>query len=59
MRVVFALVLGLAACNTEPSFEERYGRSANEIEARAQNIDEAVKEPPEQPAGGKHRRQAD
>jgi hypothetical protein len=58
MRIVaLALVLGIAACGPEPSFDERYGRSANKIEARAQNLDEAVKASPDKlPDGNDHRR---
>jgi hypothetical protein len=33
------LVLALCACEREPSFDQRYSQSANEIEERARELD--------------------
>lgn len=43
MRVAMsALALALCACNGEPSFDERYSKSQNEIEGRAHELDDSV-----------------
>ncbi len=43
MRVAMsALALALCGCRGEPSFDERYSKSQNEIEGRAQDLDDSV-----------------
>lgn len=39
MRGVALLLLLLGACSREPSFDQRYSDTANEIEQRALNLD--------------------
>ena len=40
--VVVALVLAVAGCKREPSFDDRYNATANEIELRAARIDDQL-----------------
>lgn len=43
MRVAMsALTLALCGCRGEPSFDERYSRSQNEIEGRAHDLDNSL-----------------
>ena len=44
MRAILPLLLLLGACGKEPSFDERYGDTANAIEERAANLDAALNE---------------
>ena len=41
-RLALLLPLVLAACNKEPSFDERYEQAANEVQARAKAMDEDI-----------------
>lgn len=41
-RSVLLLPLVLVACNKEPSFDERYAKAANEVQARAKAMDEDI-----------------
>ena len=44
MRVaVLALALALCACGSEPSFDERYAESENEIEQKARELEAQVR----------------
>ena len=43
-RLALLLPLFLAACHEEPSFDERYGKAAKEIEARAKAMDADIAE---------------
>ena len=40
--LAIAAVLWLAACEREPSFDERYDAAQDQIEAKAAELDEAV-----------------
>lgn len=43
MRVaISALALGLCGCGSEPSFDERYSQSGNEIEQRARELEQQL-----------------
>lgn len=43
MRVLMsAVALALCACGREPSFDERFSESENEIEDRARELDEQL-----------------
>ncbi len=44
MRRLTLLLLLLGACSREPSFDERYSDTANEIEQRATNLDAELNE---------------
>lgn len=45
MRALLVLpFLLLAACNSEPAFDERYDKAAKEIEARAKAMDASIAE---------------
>ena len=49
MRRAFAIaLLLLAACRSEPSFDERYERAEEEINAKAAELDEDLEEPMDQ-----------
>lgn len=37
---ICAFALGLCGCGSEPSFDERYSQSGNEIEQRARELEE-------------------
>ncbi len=39
---IAALTLALCACSREPSFDERFSESENEIEDRARELDEQL-----------------
>ena len=43
-RLALVLPLLLAACHDEPSFDERSGKAAKEIEARAKAMDADIAE---------------
>lgn len=41
-RIAILLPLAVAACDKEPSFDDRYARAANEIQARANAMDDDI-----------------
>lgn len=56
-RAVILAALALCACQSEPSFDERYDTAQDTIEAKAQELDAELKETPtpdeEPPKGAK------